>query len=371
MRQLWSRVKSLLRRFLPLTAHRFEHATEALSEMQRTLTALEQGCAAETGLVKQSLEEQNSRLDSVEALTAQVLSLQDQLNQLTLTVGKLNSMEGVIHRRSDRLERCMIHCIPRAELSFEVALAEHCDLNCAGCDHFSPLAEPEFADFAETERDFSRLSELFCGHAKAIHLLGGEPLLNQNLPAFLKMAREHFPDAAIDITTNGLRLLNQPEEFWASCRDNNIIIRPTRYPIPLKFAEIERRAEEFGVQYRYFGDTGTVVKTSNHYRLDVEGQQDGSRNFLLCHRANTCVYLQHGRLYTCTVAPTVRHFNRYFGMNLKVVPEDSIDIYKANSAQEIMEFLAKPIPFCRYCMADKTAWNQPWHRSEKLIKEWT
>jgi hypothetical protein len=264
----------------------------------------------------------------------------------------------------------MIHCLPRAELSFEVALAEHCNLNCAGCDHFSPLAEPEFADLGEFEREIARLAELFGGHAKEIHLLGGEPLLHPEIELFLKATRDYFPDAIIDITTNGILLLNQAETFWVACHDNHIVIRPTKYPISLDFEEMERRAKKYGVEFQYIGSTGTVVKTSNLYRLDTEGVQDGNRNFLLCHRANTCVYLQHGRLYTCTLAPTARHFNRYFDKDLRERPEDSIDIFEASTAKEIMDFLARPIPFCRYCMIDKTKWGQPWHQSERSMDEW-
>lgn len=185
------------------------------------------------------------------------------------------------------------------------------------------------------------------------------------------MARKYFPDAVIDLTTNGLLLLNQSDEFWIRCRDNRIVIRPTKYPVPFDFEGIEERAARFDVKFRYIGKTGTTIKTTHHYKWDVNGRQNGGRNFLLCHRANTCIYLQQGRLYTCTVAPTIRHFNQYFGTNLKGGSEDSIDIYEVNLAQEIMKFLAKPIPFCRYCMIDKTEWNQPWHQSEKEIEEWT
>lgn len=265
----------------------------------------------------------------------------------------------------------IVRCIPRTELSFRIALAEHCDLNCAGCDHFSPLAEPKFADYEETARDFARLSSLFRGHAKEISLQGGEPLLHPDLIKFLKMTREFFPDAVINITTNGVRLLNQPEEFWLACKENNIVIMVTKYPISLNYEEMEKRAANHGVEYRYYGISGVTVKKTNLYKLDVKGLQDSRKNFLLCHRANSCVYLQHGRLYTCTVAPTAEHFNKYFGKNLKEVPEDSIDIYQANSAQEIMGFLAKPIPFCRYCMVDKARMFQPWHRSKRVIEEWT
>ena len=265
------------------------------------------------------------------------------------------------------------HCIPKVEteLEFEVALAEHCDLNCAGCDHFSPLAEPEFADYEETARDFARLSFLFHGHIKQIRLLGGEPLLHPDIVSFLKMARETFPDAAIIITTNGLKLLNQSEEFWVACKENSIAIQPTKYPIPLNYKEVEKCAADHGVEYSYMNNTGTVTKKINLYRLDVKGLQDSSKNFLSCFRANSCVYLQHGRLYTCPIAPTAHHFSKYFGTDLKESPENSIDIYQANSAREIMEFLAKPIPFCRYCMMDKTRWYQPWRQSKRVIEEWT
>ena len=261
-------------------------------------------------------------------------------------------------------------CVPRTEMDFqfEIALAEHCNLNCAGCDHFSPLAKPEFANYEEVERDFSRLSSLFHGRAKKVQLLGGEPLLHPELIKFLKMARGNFPDAEIVIVTNGVLLLDQPEEFWLACGENNIVISVSNYPIQLNHKEIEKRAADHGVVYHYCSTGKSSIM--KHFNLDVKGLQDSRKNFLLCYRANQCIYLQRGRLYTCTFAPTARHFSEYFNTTLTEVPEDSIDIYQANSAQEILSFLARPIPFCRYCMPGKE--NQhPWRQSKRAIEEWT
>lgn len=401
-----NRFKNFLKRFFPVSIHRFnqeisgirdtmqtilkqqEQITKTvakrddlliptLEEMQGALAALESSLLSlktESDIARRSIEESLERQDllkkSVESISHQLFDLSGQIKGQESSIKKLNGIEGLIRSRCDRLERCINHCLPRAELSFEVALAEHCDLNCAGCDHFSPLAEPEFADFEETSRDFERLSVLFHGLVREVHLLGGEPLLHPDLVKFFKIARENFPDAVIDITTNGIKLLTQPEEFWLACKEYNIVIRPTKYPIPLKFEEIEQLAADYGVDFHYINNSG-VIKTTHLYRLDVEGLQDGNRSFLLCSRANRCIYLQHGKLYTCTIAPTVRHFNKHFGTNLKELPEDSIDIYQATSAQEIMQFLARPIPFCRYCMTDKTRWDQPWHQSKCDIEEWT
>lgn len=269
-----------------------------------------------------------------------------------------------------RVTEVMTRATPRAILTFEVALAQHCNLNCAYCDHFSPIAEPELADFDETAHDFVRLSQLFGGHAEEIRLLGGEPLLHPDIIRFLKMARENFPKANIDIVTNGIKLPTQPEEFWLACRDNQITIRPTKYPLSFDYDAMEERARQYQVKYRYYND-GSTVKTLYHSALDLEGRQCGTQNFLTCYRANQCIYLEHGRLYPCTAAPTARHLNRYFGMDFELLPEDSIDIYKASSAREILEFLARPIPFCRYCMISKAESGLPWRQSEKKIEEWT
>ena len=291
---------------------------------------------------------------------------QIQLNQV---VEKFKDIENVVHWRSTRFENALAHCIPSTDLSFEFSVVEHCNLNCAGCDHFSPLAEKEFADVEEFERDMSRLSDIFNGRAKEIHLLGGEPLLHPDIIKFMEVARRSFPTAVVDITTNGLLLMNMSEEFWNKCQNLKIVIRPTKYPIPLDFKTIEMKAKNYHVEYRYINNT-SVIKTMDHYKLDIDGLQNGTRNFLLCHRANTCINLSHGKLYTCTVAPNAYHFNVYFDRNLEVRTEDSIDIYKASSSSEIMDFLARPIPFCRYCMMDNIESNLPWRKSERKIEEW-
>ena len=51
---------------------------------------------------------------------------------------------------------------PRSKENFwvEVNLADHCNLNCQCCDHFSPLAKPTFLDYDQYVKDLQRLSEL-------------------------------------------------------------------------------------------------------------------------------------------------------------------------------------------------------------------
>lgn len=297
--------------------------------------------------------------------------LKSALEQLDSLSRRLIHLEGDLHWRVDRMEKARVRHTPWPVLSFEVALVEHCNLKCAGCDHFSPVAEPEFADIEEFTRDFERLSELFSGRAREIHLLGGEPLLHPDLANFLKTARRCFPQAVIDVTTNGLLLPRMGEIFWDICHEERIVVRPTKYPEEsIDYSAAEKLAAQYGVEYRYIDNTDQTVKTLTKYPLDLKGLQDPRRSFMLCHRANACIYLQHGRLFTCTVAPTIRHLNRHFGTRFEEAPEDSIDIYQATSADEILDHLAHPIPFCRYCMPECAQEGQPWRHSKGELSEW-
>lgn len=169
---LRNRISNFFKHLVPASIYCSEQEIKVLTKIQQKLTLLEDNCREETILVKQALDDYKCQLNSAKVLSEHLLSLQDQLDQLTPIAEDLHNIQRIIHRRSDRLETCMIHCLSRANLSFEIALAEHCNLNCAGCDHFSPLAKPEYADLESMTRDFARLSKLFHGCAEEIHLLG-------------------------------------------------------------------------------------------------------------------------------------------------------------------------------------------------------
>jgi len=94
------------------------------------------------------------------------------------------------------------------EFFLEVNLADHCNLNCQCCDHFSPIATKTFLDFDQYVKDIKRLAKLTGGKIGLMKLQGGEPLLNERLIDYMKVTREVFPDSHICVFTDGL-LLNQ------------------------------------------------------------------------------------------------------------------------------------------------------------------
>ena len=108
-----------------------------------------------------------------------------------------------------------------------------------------------------------------------------------------------------------------------------------------------------------------------HWVMDLNGGQNPTESFKLCYHANKCIFLKKGKLYTCPIIANICNFNKYFNKNLEVTNQDYIDIYKAANIMEILNFLAKPVPFCKYCDIQHMTWHNPWKVSEKSIEEWT
>jgi uncharacterized radical SAM superfamily Fe-S cluster-containing enzyme len=171
----------------------------------------------------------------------------------------------------------------------EVHLNEHCNLNCAHCLHFCPLAEEEYYNLDEFEEDFKRLAELTKSNIKTIHLLGEKPLLNKDVNKFMKISREYFSNSTIAVVTNGILLLQMEEKFWETCQ-------------------------------------------------------------------------------MCSTIAYIEHFNRYFNKNLQVTDGDFVDIHKIKDIREILEYLAKPCDFCRYCDNSKKT-DHRWRVSKKEINK--
>ena len=99
--------------------------------------------------------------------------------------------------------------IPR----LEVNLIDGCNLNCKGCSHFSAIFSPQsiykLEDYIAV---MNRLRKL--GRFVRFRLLGGEPLMVKDLSEYLYETRRVFPEADLEIVTNGLWVDMVDEELW-------------------------------------------------------------------------------------------------------------------------------------------------------------
>jgi hypothetical protein len=199
----------------------------------------------------------------------------------------------------------------------ELHLADHCNLNCKGCSHFSPIAEKRFADLNEHERDMKQLQKLFSTIHKIV-LMGGEPLLNPQIDSFLFVTRSCFPKANILIYTNGILLPQMSETFWNACRACSVGIDVSLYP-PLKQKEsaLIQLVEDNGLKVYVHSVTFFYAFYNRN------GDTDSSAAFKKCR--NRFPMLKEGKIYICPEPATINYFNEKY--DLKVPRTGFADIY--------------------------------------------
>jgi MoaA/NifB/PqqE/SkfB family radical SAM enzyme len=264
-----------------------------------------------------------------------------------------------ILRKQHKLQKC-IHYL-------EISVVDHCNLNCKYCANFSPLAQKTYLDIIDYEKDCRKLSEISMNNVETIRLLGGEPLLHDKLEEIIFITRKYFSQSRIELVTNGLLLLKMNDDFWRSCSDNTIIVSISHYPIKINYKAIQKTASRFKVTVSYSKFAQPMFK----WVLDIDGKQNSNESYLKCHRSNICVTLRNGKIYPCSMIPYVRYFNRYFNKELLENEQDSFDLYQTNCFDEILLFLSKAVPFCKYCNPNNIIYSNKWEISKREITEWT
>jgi hypothetical protein len=245
----------------------------------------------------------------------------------------------------------------------ETHLADHCNLNCKGCSHFSPLVGGEvFTDIKIFKRDMARLRQLF-DNIYEIRLMGGEPLLHPELLSFFDVTRQTFPRARIALFTNGIRLLNMDEMFWDNCAQNQILVKLSYYPIDLKINEIKRKAKEKHVRVK----TPPQIK-SFFKHLNISGDSDPNASFRNCRMMFKTPQLRDGKLYPCFFPAYAHFFSAYFNESIYATEKDSIDMFGEVHSAEILKFMDHQIPMCRWCLTRRR--YEEWGLSARDIHEW-
>lgn len=319
-----------------------------------------------------------------ESLT-QNLSVQDKYNKYLMYLEKYRFLKekGIVSSRS-LLYRWALKSLPSYfwmmrvkpflqaakhkcdKLFFEVQLCDHCNLNCASCSHFSPLAPRKDTDIKVLEKDYNRLAELFPQKAfKRIRLLGGEPLMHPEVETGILLTRKFFPLARIELVTNGLLLHRMTESFWDACKQTGLLMVVSPYPINLNYDSITRLLQEKGIKFRF----EQMAHSFNKDEMNENGEESPFKNWCFCKLAVRCSQLRNGRLYMCCKPAYADYLNRSFGTKFIVTGKDYVDLYSPSARKDIRKYLKRPIPFCRYCdiLHPQTV---DWHRSEKKKEEW-
>lgn len=242
----------------------------------------------------------------------------------------------------------------------ETHLVDHCNLNCKGCSHFCNLAQKKFADVDDMKRSFVQLSKLF-SNIKVIRLMGGEPLLHPEINKIMVDVRNNFPKSEIKIATNGFLLKTMSEDFWETCRKNNIILDFSKYP-PVKdiWNDLLSLCQRKGVKI------GIINVADEFFAFhNSKGDSIPKQALSVCRKLSYCPLLKDSKIYICAKSAYIHYYNDYFSTN---IPGDNgVEIFKT-SGRQILKFLKEPVKTCAWCSVN---WRKfPWAKSEKEINEW-
>ena len=215
--------------------------------------------------------------------------------------------------------------------------------------------------------------------------MGGEPLLHPDAIEFLKHTRKVFPNSYIELVTNGLIFVQNPQsnEFIdnliEAINEFDIIVDISIYPPIKSFPEYITRIKKLRGEPRSF---------FTNISLDLSGKQDINYAFENCANQAVvdnsiqqqlnidskvrCVFLKDGFIYPCAIVACINYFENHFDKKLvDNIDNNRINIFE-NNIEQIDDFLSKPIPFCKYCRPNMQKTSQVlWEQSKKDISEWT
>jgi hypothetical protein len=195
--------------------------------------------------------------------------------------------------------------------------------------------------------------------------MGGEPLLNPQIDAFMFATKAIFPRAKIKICTNGILLPKMPEKFWNACRICSAGIDITVYP-PLK--------GEAPALVQLVKNNGLSVKIYSvnyfHAFYNRKGDTEIKAAFKTCRKREYMPMLRDGKIYICPKPATMFYFNEKYGLSVPMT--GFVDIYAPGlNGWDVLSRLNEASTACSYCTL---GWDVipvfPWSRSKLVLEDW-
>jgi MoaA/NifB/PqqE/SkfB family radical SAM enzyme len=289
------------------------------------------------------------------------------VERLRSTVLRRYFVESLISResRTKRFFRRMLARQRPVLYHLDVHLTDHCNLNCRGCEHYSSISDPAFADVQRTVRDLERLAVLF-DNIEQVYLLGGEPLLHPQVETFVRESRRIFPHTRLYVMTNGVLVTRMPDSFWETLNTESATLLCDSYPINIDHERIDELGRTHGVTVEWMKPAEQFFKIP----LDPTASCDPAKSFDRCRGLSNCAIVRDGAMYPCAHIAYADIPSKKFDLPQILPTEaDSISIHGEVSGDEIIDFLMAPIPWCAHCDFDAFS-RYEWSRGKGEPSEW-
>ena len=237
--------------------------------------------------------------------------------------------------------------------SVEYAIVGHCNLQCAGCDHYSGHYEKDYISLEEIKEDVLALSKVMT--CDTVRILGGEPLLHPQLTEILQCVKASGLANSTILITNGL-LMHRAKPETLDLID---ILRISKYPsirIKVSLEDIEKLANKHDFQI----DNRTINRFClTHLKNPIEDRRLVKKIYTSCKTTHvwSCHTIHKGYYYKCSRVPFISYAQRRWGDDPsrgdRMIKDDGIPLHKnLHLYNDLVNYLEdkEPLFACSFCL---------------------
>jgi len=246
-------------------------------------------------------------------------------------------------------------------------VSHSCNFHCYNCAHYSEHNHKGFVSLKE-------LKEWSClWHRKIepeeLNLLGGEPCLHKQLPEFLELSRELWPNAKLILVSNGMLLKNHPKLPSILEKTKTLLsisIHHNSKEFQEKISKIQELIANWKTSYNFNVDWRKSyvhwTKIYLGYCEDMKPYEDGNphMSWINCQSKHS-KQLYLGKIWKCPpIAYLHMQKEKYkigpeWDKYLSYIPLDSSDSFR-----KIKEFmLLESECYCNMCPSNPEIINKP------------
>lgn len=241
--------------------------------------------------------------------------------------------------------------------SIEINATKFCNLSCKGCSHSSPITDKHLYLLDTLNNDITLLSKFL--RCEIVRVVGGEPLLHDNLALILKTIKESDICKKICLVTNGLLLDKVNSNVLKYIDKIEISLYPLSTAILDKIVKSAYKLKNCGIEvsilhYNEFRESIAQTKTNDYNLAQIIYES--------CQIAHSwrCITVDNGKLFRCPQS-MVQYDNKE--------SNDYIILDKIKSYKDILSFLEnnKYLDSCFKCLGSI---GKKFNHEQVLRKEW-
>lgn len=238
-----------------------------------------------------------------------------------------------------------------------VCVTERCTLRCKNCSQMMPrFTHPQDMDTSQVITSIQNLMDSIT-YVQDLTLLGGEPLMNKELPEICRAAGELKKQGKIkfiSIVSNATIIPSK--ELLGVMKEYGIMITFSDYgELSVNMKGAQQACEEHGVEWRYSYSGGKNEEKIQYWSELSTERRDFTKveldaKFTNCNSLYDCNMIYKGRYYFCSFAPFLAGLgiinpegNSFDLLDTKLSKEERIQSYRAFMAEE------KATEGCYYC----------------------